>query len=243
MALRDDMQVVVFMGGLGTRLGVAYRDAPKSMVDVHGKPFFHYPLQVLKRQGFRRFVFCVGFKADPIQKYFEDGKKYQIQIRYVHDGEQPVGTGGALKRALPLLDENVMAIYGDSYIDFEYTKLIDQYDHLKRSDDIAAVMSVMKNKGRWGKSNASLKANGRLRYDKGHPSADMEYIDFGATVLNKQAVANRLQDGYCDLADTYKELGDQDRLGGFEVKERFYDIGTPESLQEFRNFITGEKKP
>jgi len=102
MSLFKDTQVVVLLGGLGTRLGNSLAYLPKPMVDVYGKPFFYYQLQLMKQIGLRNFLFCIGHKGELIKSFFGDGRKCGVNIKYSYDGKQLLGTGGALRKALSL---------------------------------------------------------------------------------------------------------------------------------------------
>lgn len=88
------------MGGLGTRLMSHTEDIPKSLMDVHGKPFFYYQLILMKLNGFKNFLFCLGHKAEEIKKYFGNGTRFGVQIKYSYDGKKLLGTAAALKKAL-----------------------------------------------------------------------------------------------------------------------------------------------
>src|SRR3990167_6008722 len=90
-----DMQVVVLIGGLGIRLKPVVPDRPKTMADVHGKPFFYYQLLLLRWYGFKRFLFCTGFGEGEITRFFKDGSEFGVNIQYSSEGEKLLGTGGA----------------------------------------------------------------------------------------------------------------------------------------------------
>jgi NDP-sugar pyrophosphorylase family protein len=114
MVFVKDMQVVVLLGGLGTRLKEITANTPKPMVDIHGRPFFYYQLELLKWYGLKRFLFCVGYKGSIVEDYFGNGEKFGVEIKYSYDGDKLLGTGGAIRKALNLLDEDLssyMAIH------------------------------------------------------------------------------------------------------------------------------------
>jgi len=151
MKQTEDTQVVVLMGGLGKRLN---KKLPKAMVDVCGKPFFNYQLNLMKQAGFKNFLFCVGYKAEVIKNYFKDGKEFGVSITYSLDNA--LGTAGALKNAYEYLDEDFMLIYGDSFMDVNYSEIITAYYKLK----IKAMIAVIKNENLYDKSNVILRDGG-----------------------------------------------------------------------------------
>lgn len=232
----QEMQVVVLMGGLGTRLGPQASGIPKAMVEVHGKPFFWYQLDLLKCQGVREFVFCVNYAGQAIRDYFGDGSRFGVSIRYSEDGPQPLGTGGALRKTLPLLKNDFLVIYGDSYGDIDYFELLYAYIKRKRKRNIRGLMALFKNQDQLDSSNVVFKEDRLLNYDKKNRVPGMDYIDYGAVFLEKDALAQEPEEAW-DLSDWYHRLSQQGKLAGYEVYNRFYEIGKPESLAEFKEFI------
>ncbi|MFX6880676.1 sugar phosphate nucleotidyltransferase, partial [Acinetobacter baumannii] len=85
-----------------TRLGHLTAAAPKSMVSINGEPFASRQLKLLARQGFREVIFCVGMFAEQIQEFVGDGRQFGLQVKYSLDGDELLGTGGAIAKALPL---------------------------------------------------------------------------------------------------------------------------------------------
>lgn len=234
--LGDDMQVVVLMGGLGTRLGGAGLSSPKAMVDVYKRPFFCYQLQLMKWSGLRKFIFCVGYKQENIHSFFKDGRRFGVNIQYSFDGKELIGTAGALKKAGHLLKNDFMVIYGDSYMDVDYLELIGAYLR-SREKGKSALLAVFRNKNKYDKSNVIFKNNRLLKYDKKNISADMECIDYGISILNKRLLRRIPRNKYFDISDFYSSLVSGELMSGYEVKNRFYEIGTPDSLGEFKKFI------
>ena len=234
------------MGGLGTRIHTAEPNVPKAMVDVHGSPFFFYQLTLMKEQGFRDFLFCVGHMSESVQEFFGDGGEYGLRIRYSSDGATPMGTGGALRKAFKLLAGDFIVIYGDGFLDTDYRELVYRYRIVKEKQGKEGLLTVYKNKNKYCKSNVRYEDGQVLSYDKWNPSSDMEHIDFGAAVLSGSVIEAIPPGKKADLADVYHQLAADGRLAGLEVRKRFYEIGTPDSLEEFKTFIgrrISKKKP
>jgi len=98
---------------------------PKCLIDVHGKPLIEHQLDIFKTQGFTNFVFCVAHLAEKVKAYFGNGDKWGLNIQYSQDGEQLVGTAGAVKRAIRLLPETFLVCYGDTISRQNFHDLVD----------------------------------------------------------------------------------------------------------------------
>lgn len=246
MVKNESFQVVVLLGGKGTRLSSIEPHLPKPMVNVWGKPFLYYQVQLMRLSGFRNFVFCIGHKADIIKKFFGDGNKFGVDIKYSYDGHLLLGTGGAVRKALPLLKEDFLLMYGDSYMDIDYSELIYMYFKFKREQNKTGLMAVFRNRNKYDKSNVVFKDGRLLKYDKRNQSSHMEYIDYGISILNRSIVEEIPKIGVTDISEVYQRLVSKGWIAGYEVRNRFYEIGRPLSLREFKEFIrrrTILKKP
>ena len=237
MIFAKDMQVVVLLGGLGSRLKDITKDVPKPMVDIHGKPFFFYQLLLMKWYGFQNFVFCVGYKGSMVEEFFKDGSSYGVSIKYSYDGEKLLGTGGAIRRALPFLNEDFLVIYGDSYMDVDYNEIIYNYSNAKSRHDKKGLMTVFRNNNRFDKSNVVFTQNELIAYDKHNTLPEMEYIDYGILVLNRSVIEGLPEGKFVDLSNIFTTLVEDRVMVGCEVRNRFYEIGTPPSLEEFKGYI------
>jgi NDP-sugar pyrophosphorylase family protein len=229
----EQVPVALLAGGLGTRLGTIAQRMPKALVDVAGKPFIDHQMLLLRRNGVRRVVICLGYLGEQIERHLGDGSALGMRLEYSHDGPRPLGTGGAVRAALDRLGEVFWVIYGDSYLDIDYPAILDHFD-VSGAD---ALMTVLRNDNRWDRSNVIFSDGRLLRYDKVHPTPDMNYVDYGAALLNRQTLADVPADQAFDLADLYCRLVAQQRMIGYEVTRRFYEIGTAASLEETRRYF------
>ncbi len=233
----SDLQVVVLLGGLGTRLKEVTKDCPKPLVKVHNVPFFEYQLKLLMESGFKRFLFCVGYKASMIEDYFGDGRRYgkDISIKYSYDGPTLLGTAGAIVRALPLLEENFLLIYGDSYMDINYFEVVYRY-FLGLDNNCDALMTVMKNDDYFDTSNVEMCNGNIIIYSKKEKTSNMKYIDYGIGVYRRNIFEKFPKEERIDLADIQSKLVKEHRMSVCEVTKRFYEIGNPSSLAEFTEY-------
>lgn len=228
--------VAVLAGGLATRLFPITQKIPKSLVDVAGKPFVVRQLELLRRQGITRVVLCLGNLGEQVVAAVGDGSAYGVDIRYTFDGPTLLGTGGALKQALPLLDETFFVLYGDSYLDCDYRAIYDHFLHSRQ----AALMTVYHNVNLWDSSNILYRDGGILSYDKRNRTAEMQHIDYGLGVLKRDVFESLPAGQAVDLADIYHQLLKQQQLAGYEVFNRFYEIGSHAGLAETRAYFASE---
>jgi N-acetyl-alpha-D-muramate 1-phosphate uridylyltransferase len=222
--------VCVLAGGLGTRLGEAVRDTPKPLLDVAGRPFALWQLELLRSHGANRVVMCVGYLGERIEAVI--GSPFGLDVRYVYDPPELAGTAGAVRGALPLLGERFLVLYGDTYLRIDYADV----DRAFVASGKPALMTVLRNDGRWDTSNVLLDGQRIARYDKAHPTADMRWIDYGLGAFTPRALAES-GPPTPDLADVYRALAERGELAGYEATERFFEIGTPDSLAETSAFL------
>jgi NDP-sugar pyrophosphorylase family protein len=227
------MQCVILAGGLATRLGQITETIPKSMVRIHCRPFLEYQIELLKRNGIRDIVLCVGHLSEKIEQYFEDGSRFDVEIRYSREEKGLLGTGGAVKNAERLLDSEFFLMYGDSYLPIDFAKVLRYF----KTRGISACMTVFRNRSLYEKSNVLFKAGIVEVYDKKTWRPEMEYIDYGLIIVTRE-VLSRIPPGVpFDLADLLSELARHRQLYGYEVYDRFYEIGSIGGLQDFEKCV------
>jgi len=230
--------VVILAGGLATRMRPITENIPKSMVPVAGIPFIHYQMCFLKEQGADKVVLCVGHLGEQIEKYIGDGSLYGLDIVYSYDGPKLLGTGGAIMKALPLLGDAFFVMYGDSYLTCNLAKV--EHSFLKRNSK--AMLTVYQNNNQLDQSNIELISTigcWVLRYDKEKPTGRMKYIDYGLGAMRSWVFEE-----YCyelnSLSEIYKRLSRCNLLMGYEVRNRFYEIGSKKGLADFEVYIRGK---
>jgi NDP-sugar pyrophosphorylase family protein len=229
--------VAILAGGLATRLYPVTKTIPKSMIELAGKTFISHQIELLKKKGITRVVICTGYLGEQIKDFLKDGTEHGISVDYSFDGDKLLGTGGALKKALPLLGNIFFVMYGDSYLNTDFKSILDYF----LSHDKMGLMTVYKNENLWDKSNIIYSEGKILKYDKKDISPEMKYIDYGLGLLRKEAFQNITENEVLDLADLYKELINREGMLGYEVKERFYEIGSSEGLEETEKYLKKTK--
>ena len=227
------MQMVILCGGLATRLGDLAKNIPKSMIPVNGKPFLEYQIENLKHHSIKDIVLCVGHLSEKIEGYFGDGSKFGVKIQYNHDGDKPLGPIGAIKNAEQLLEDVFFIMYGDSYLSVDFEKVHASF--LKY--DKPGMMVVYKNHNEYDKSNIEVEGNLVVGHKEKGKTKNMIYIDYGTSILRKKVLESVPKNTFCSTESFFSDLIDKRQLLAFEVKERFYHIGSPGALKEFEDFI------
>jgi NDP-sugar pyrophosphorylase family protein len=229
--------LALLAGGLSTRLRPITATTPKSLVPVAGEPFIAHQLRLLVGQGIREVVICCGFLGEQIEDYVRDGAAFGCSVHYSHDGSPLKGTGGAIKNALPKLGDHFFVMYGDSYLPIEFRPVYEMF----LCHGASGLMTVFHNENRWDTSNVDFRDCRIRSYDKVNITPQMQYIDYGLGIL-KPAAFKRWGDGEAfDLSMVYRDLVETGQLSGFEVKQRFYEIGTPSGLRETDELLRGTK--
>jgi NDP-sugar pyrophosphorylase family protein len=206
---------------------------PKSLIDVHGKPFAARQLECLAGRGVRRVVLCIGHLGGMIRQRIGEGDRFGLQVQYSDEGDTLLGTGGALRNALPLMGEKFLLMYGDSLLECDYEAVERRF----LESGTQGLMTVYRNDGRFDSSNV-LFADGRIRmYDKIRRVPGMRHIDYGLGALSRSAFDGVPEEGPVDLLVIYQNLLARDELAGLEVFERFYEIGSPAGLADTRRYF------
>jgi N-acetyl-alpha-D-muramate 1-phosphate uridylyltransferase len=231
----NTLPVAILAGGLATRLHPLTEKIPKSLLPIAGRPFIHWQLSLLAQQGINEVVMCVGHLGGQIQTAVGDGSGFGVTVRYSRDGDTLLGTGGALRRARPMLGEAFFVLYGDSYLRCSFAAVQAAYE----SSATLGLMTVFCNQDRWEKSNVSLREGRVAEYDKRSPRQGMRYIDYGLSILSVQALEGTPADAAFDLADLYCELASRGQLAALTVDERFYEVGSVAGIEATESYLTG----
>jgi NDP-sugar pyrophosphorylase family protein len=236
------MQSVILAGGLGTRLYPITHEIPKALVPIRGKPFAAYQLAWLAQQGVKDIVYCIGHKGAQIVDAVGDGSAWGLRVRYVSEGDDLKGTGGALRLALDTthLNDAFFVLYGDSFLPIAYPPVIARYAEAGR----LALMTVLRNDNRWDRSNVLYTPPIVSLYDKkcdDYTRLKMTHIDYGLQVLSRKLLVDRIPaDTVVDLADVLHRLSREGELAGYEVTERFYEVGSLAGIEDFSRYVDQE---
>ena len=227
------LPVAILAGGLATRLKPITETIPKALVEIAGQPFIARQLAYLKEQGVSRVVLCVGYLGEQIRDVVGDGSAFGLSVSYAQDWPKLLGTGGALKAALPLLDEQFLILYGDSYLPIDFADVEGRF----LAGGKPALMTVQRNADQWDKSNVLFVDDVLVEYNKRAPSTEMKHIDYGLGAMSAHILANKFTTDAFDLADVYHDLSCSGHLTGYEVRERFYEVGSHKGLAEATDYF------
>jgi N-acetyl-alpha-D-muramate 1-phosphate uridylyltransferase len=227
------LPVAILSGGLATRLRPITEKLPKALIDIRGQPFIAHQLRLLEKSGFRNVVICAGYLGEMIYEVVGDGNAYGLSVQYSFDEQPLLGTGGAIRKALPLLGVAFFTLYGDSYLPCDYLAIQTFFESI----NCLSLMTVYHNFNTWDASNVVYE-NGRiLAYDKKNHLPGMDYIDYGLGLFYSSVFARYQEDVPFDLATVYQDEILQGDLVGYEIRERFYEVGSLVGIIELRKLL------
>ena len=252
------MEAILLCGGLGTRLRSVVSDRPKPMADIAGKPFLHYFVRMLSEKGVERFIFALGYMGEQIEAYFRDGREYGISIAYSYE-ESPLGTGGAIRNALPKMqEEDVLVLNADTYFDTDYRSLF-QEQRMKRADmtiasreieDISRYGAIVKDTdGRVLRWNEKQSGSGETMPDSAETLARSEEtapkrgeINGGIYVM-KRSLIEKIPVGKQSLENDCIPvwLSHSVKIHALPSDGYFMDIGVPEDYRRFQADVQSGK--
>jgi MurNAc alpha-1-phosphate uridylyltransferase len=239
------LQCAILAGGLGTRMRPATETVPKALIPVLGAPFADWQLSLLADQGVERVVYCVGYRGEMLREHVGDGARFGLSVAWSEEGPTLLGTAGAIRLALDrgLLEDAFFVLYGDSYL----TAGVAEAEAAWRRSEAPALTTILRNEDRWDRSNCIYRDGRILLYDKSRPAdrhAEMHWIDYGLSVLTRAAVTEHVPAGaVADLAELQRRLSLSGRLAGLEVRERFYEAGSPSGLRELEAYLRSAGRP
>jgi len=239
------LPVLILAGGLATRLRPITESIPKSLVEVAGEPFVCRQLRYLKSQGIHTVVMCIGYLGEMIEAVVGDGSMFGLKVLYSPDGPKLLGTGGAIKQACiknpGLLGDAFFVLYGDSFLPIEFSPLQKVFEDARESNK-TALMTILKNQNQWDKSNVLFDGKALIEYNKVNPRPEMSYIDYGLSILCSSVLDKYIVGEAFDLASVFQELSILGQLTGYEVYERFYEMGSHSGLKETEEYFLKRDK-
>jgi len=227
------LPVIILAGGLAKRMRPLTKNIPKALLPVNGKPFIDLQLELLRKNGINSVVISLGYLGEQIEQYV-NSKNCGMDTEFSYDGDNPLGTGGAVKKAAEITGKAFFVLYGDSYLEIDYNDVQQTWENSGKS----ALMTVYRNENRWDTSNVLFENNKIVCYSKTERTEAMQHIDYGLGVLQKD-ILNGYGERF-DLADVYASLAKCGELSGYEAQNRFYEIGSPCGMTELEEHLKHE---
>ena len=221
-------EAIILAGGLGTRLRSAVPDLPKCMALVAGKPFLSFLIDYFLHQGICRFIFSLGYKHEIIEQYLE--KAYPSLVYDCSVEEEPLGTGGAIKKACSLaLEQDTLILNGDTFFKIPLAELSDF--HQRHKADCSLSLKPMHDSDRYGV--VELNQDQTVRKFKEKQFYAQSLINGGVYALNREKFLEEdLPLKFSFEKDYLESLFSLRKIYGLSIQEYFIDIGIPEDLRK-----------
>lgn len=230
------MQALILAGGLGTRLRPLTNTVPKPMVPILGQPFLAYQLELLKSNEITDIVLSVGYLGDQITDYFGDGSEMGLHIKYSFE-KKPMGTGGGLKLASHLLQDEFFVLNGDTYLPIDYIEVANFFRASTKSGLLVTYDNLLEDTT--VPCNVSIDENMLVtKYKKDSDDKDLLLVEAGVSALRKMVLDLIPSDRPVSLEqEIFPVLIKQKELVSFTTHQRFYDIGSPDRVQKLEEFF------
>jgi D-glycero-alpha-D-manno-heptose 1-phosphate guanylyltransferase len=224
---RDLMEAIILAGGFGKRLRSVVNDLPKPMAPLDGRPFLSYLFTYLKTQSVSKFIISCGYKHEIIEKYFGSCVESIPLVYSVED--QPLGTGGAIKKALTFCsDEHVIVLNGDTFFPVDLTAMMNQ--HLSRGAAVTIALKNMANFDRYG--TVTVEAERVVAFIEKKPCSS-GYINGGTYIVKRDLFQGlELPPRFSFEADFLTGFLQRFTMTGFVSNGYFIDIGIPEDYEK-----------
>lgn len=234
MALDLPIAAMILAGGLGTRLRSVINDRPKPMATVQGAPFLDFLIVSLAKKGLRNFVLLTGYQAELIGDYFRDRDDQDFQV-FLSPEPAPLGTGGAVKNAEDFATEPTLLVNGDTFFDVDVEELYSF--HVDRRSRVTISLHQVEDVSRYGSvlvnDTGVITGFREKEPGKGRPGL----INAGLSLLAKEFI-HCLPDGPFSMeTDLFPKLAGTGEMFGLQQDGPFFDIGTPESYEAFKDFV------
>jgi len=220
---------IILCGGVGSRLGSVLKGTPKCLAPINGIPFLFYQIKYLENAGISEVILSIGHLGNKVRDYIKT-LDTSINIIISDEGSNLLGTGGAAKKSYNLIEGPAFLTYGDTFLDISYFEVYKRYQETKNP-----LMTIYKNNKKYDVSNVFL-SDGKITYNKKKPHQNSQYIDYGLSIFSADDFIDTQE--IFDLSILQESFSKNAKLEYFEVKNRFYEIGTPQSLKETEIYLS-----
>ena len=231
--------ILILAGGKAKRLGEVSKKLPKSLISFYGKPFIYYQLKLLKKNKFNKIIISTGYLSNEINQYINSIRnEFKFKILFSYDGKKLLGTGGAVKKVLPLISKNFFVIFGDSFLAVDYLKIYKKFLISKKF----GLMTIYKNENlnditREGLSDVELKNGQIVNYNKKKTNSNMKYINYGISIFDKTLFKKWKLKKKMDLQLINKKLIENNELSHLIIRKKFYEIGSKKGIKLTKEYF------
>jgi NDP-sugar pyrophosphorylase family protein len=230
------LPVVILAGGLATRLRPLTDDTPKAMVDINGEPFIHWQIQKLAQEGFKEIIISIGHLGHQISDYLGDGGRYNVGVKFIHDGNSQLGTGGALTKVTESLNGKFLVTYGDSYLPVSFSSIASKFE----KSNFPSIMTITSSVHAREKSNIFFSGGRILEYSKNSGDSRFNFLDYGLLGFSSSLFRVVPNARNWDLEELIKSLISISQMEAIQVDERYFEIGSFEGINELTKYLEEE---
>lgn len=230
--MKEELTALILVGGLGTRLRPLTLHTPKCLIEIRGRPFLDYQLELLSRNGVKRAVISTGYLGHKIEDYLKSAGTHGIEVDISHEKEL-LGTGGSIINSIPLLPDEFFLTYGDSYL----LQMVGPVREAFRKSGKAALMTVIRQSGGTSENNCEVKAGMVVRYAKGQPKGTFDCMEYGLLFFKKEVLSGYRAENFA-TGRILLDLISRHQLAAFETRQPYYEVGSREGLRNFTDYIT-----
>lgn len=234
MSNLSKISVAILAGGLGTRLAQVVPGQQKIVAKVRDHPFLEYILYQLNKAGFKNVVICTGYLGDQIQEVF--GNNYK-SLTFTYSQEQsPLGTAGAIRFALPLLEsEDILVTNGDSFLDTDLKKFLEF--HIEKNANGTIILTEVSDTSRYGR--VELDENEQIvGFWEKKKNGGIGFVNGGIYLFKRSLLLEIPDKEYVSFEKDIFPIWIGKSFFGFKTKGKFIDIGSPQSYKEAEEFFS-----
>jgi D-glycero-D-manno-heptose 1,7-bisphosphate phosphatase len=226
-------QAVILAGGRGSRLGALTEARPKPMVEIHGRPFLEYLIEMLREQGFSEVLLLLGYLADVVEDYFGDGSRFGVRIVYSVTPPEDL-TVRRIQAVRTRLDDIFLLMYCDNYWPMQFDRLWSHY----LSAGTAGLTTVYTNKDGYSRNTVRVSADGFLeQVDRTRSAPGLNGIEISYAILRRELLDRLPAHDMLIEEALYPQLAAERQLAAYVTDHRYYSVGSVERLPLTEKFL------
>ena len=223
--------MVIMAGGVGSRLKPYTKTCPKPLLPIYGKPIMEHILIRAISEGFSKFYVSVNYLANMIEDYFGDGRKWGVDIDYIHEN-RPLGTAGSLSYLKSKINSPFIVTNGDVLTHMRYSEFLDF--HLNHHAEATMAVRIHE----WQNPFGVVNVQGLDIVGLEEKPIDKSHINAGIYALEPRVFDYLEPEKPCDmpsLFDTIRKSGN--RTVAYPMHEPWLDVGRPDDFKLAENYV------